>query len=97
MITCSISYLSFIYSYAFDNRMSVAILRVPGGLDYSKVIEEDEIENSPSTDMTLTIPPSRVDDSTLLDRQLVHADSNLNISRIHLHDGLDVSSSKTGK
>ncbi|KAK9736670.1 Amino acid permease [Popillia japonica] len=77
-----ISYFNVLHA-AFDNRLSVVILRVADGLDYSKIMEEDE--NVPSTD--LSMPISRAEPISTIARQLMHADSNLNISHLVASEG----------
>ncbi|KAI4458081.1 solute carrier family 12 cation cotransporter [Holotrichia oblita] len=77
-----ISYFNVLHA-AFDNRLSVVILRVADGLDYSKIMEEDE--GVPSTD--LSMPISRAEPISTIARQLMHADSNLNISHLVASEG----------
>lgn len=67
------------YSTAFDYRLAVTILRLPDGLDYSKIIGEEQ-SGVPSTDITLTAVPSRTDLCSSVSNRIMHADSNLSIS-----------------
>ncbi|XP_017780455.1 PREDICTED: bumetanide-sensitive sodium-(potassium)-chloride cotransporter [Nicrophorus vespilloides] len=73
------AYFNVLHS-AFDNRLSVAILRVPDGLDYSRITEEEDATHS--TDITYSQPPSRADLRPFAATRMMHADSNLNISHI---------------
>lgn len=70
-------------SSAFDNRLSVAILRTPEGLDFSRILDNEE-DNAISTDISLTQTPSRPDlhSNPFAITRMVHADSNLNISNV---------------
>lgn len=87
---CCVNYTnSFICSTAFENRLSVAILRLPEGLDYSRIIEEDEQAGISSVDLTLSQPPSRggflrSSSST----HVMHADSNLDISHLGVSESI---------
>ncbi|VEN49210.1 unnamed protein product [Callosobruchus maculatus] len=64
---------------AFDNRMSVTILRVPGGLDHSKNFIEEEPGNVAALTSTVHLPlPTS--------NSLMHADSNLSLDRVESAD-----------
>lgn len=76
-------------SSAFDNRLSVTILRLPDGLDYSKITEEDEAGFLSSADLTLTHPSST---NELTSNRMMHADSNFNIAQLGVMENV-VSSS----
>ncbi|XP_077285790.1 sodium potassium chloride cotransporter [Arctopsyche grandis] len=66
---------------AFDNRMAVVILRLSGGLDFSKLLGEDEV----STPAGMLTSGASTGDLTISHRvtphsgQMMHADSNLDI------------------
>lgn len=66
---------------AFDNRSSVAILRIPGGLDFSSITEE-EPGGTAIAESNLTHNSSRSDIHTVDSSHMMHADSNLNLSSI---------------
>lgn len=72
-------------STAFDNRLSVTILRLPDGLDYSKVTE---IEGGSPNGDTMSITPSRPFMHTSDSNHMLHADSNLNISSLGVPDSI---------
>ncbi|XP_065156250.1 bumetanide-sensitive sodium-(potassium)-chloride cotransporter [Atheta coriaria] len=76
------AYFEVLHS-AFDNRLSVAILRTPEGLDFSRILDNEE-DNAISTDISLTQTPSRPDlhSNPFAITRMVHADSNLNISNV---------------
>lgn len=74
------------FSTAFDNRLSVTILRLPDGLDYSKVTEIEG--GSPNGDTMSIIPSSRSFMHTSDSNHMLHADSNLNISSIGMPDSI---------
>lgn len=79
-----------ISSSAFDNRLSVCILKLADGLDYGKITEEDEAGYQSSADLTLTHPSPRGSNlmhNALLNR-MMHADSNLSISELGVHDSV---------
>lgn len=62
---------------AFDNRVAVGILRLAGGLDYSRLLENDNMNGSSLNDLqsTLTLSVQNLG-------MLHNADSNLNISSL---------------
>ncbi|KAB0800350.1 hypothetical protein PPYR_06090 [Photinus pyralis] len=76
---------------AFENRLAVAILRLPDGLDYSRILEEDENATTPNADLTLSQHPS-THAFPNISRAMMHADSNLDISHIDVSESI-VSSS----
>lgn len=91
MIYCSEILIFFFPSTAFDNRLSVTILRLPDGLDYSKLTEEAE-GGSPNGDTMSITPSSRHFMHTSDSNHMLHADSNLNISSIGVPDSIIASS-----
>lgn len=68
----------FVTSTAFENRLAVAIVRVPGGLDYGCAVAEE----TPSNGLTATSSGSGELRAclTLPHAQMLHADSDLDIS-----------------
>lgn len=78
---------------AFDNRLSVAILRVPEGLDYSKIFDEEDQGALSSCELTLSQPPSRAENylHTSPSAHMMHADSNLNIAHLSVSDSISSS------
>lgn len=66
------------FSAAFDYRLSVTILRVKDGLDYSNLTEDDEPAGNANGAMDQIIPhiPSSTGLSNFTSR-MMHADSNL--------------------
>lgn len=80
--------ISFHFSAAFDHRLAVSILRIQDGLDYSKVIGDEDNSNAPSADITLTSPPSRSHLHNVDSSHMLHADSNLNIANIAVSEGV---------
>ncbi|KAF2899446.1 hypothetical protein ILUMI_06729 [Ignelater luminosus] len=75
---------------AFENRLSVAILRLPEGLDYSRIIEEEDHGAISSADLTLSQPPSRAEHClhTSPSTHMMHADSNLNIAHLGVSESI---------
>ncbi|XP_068910753.1 bumetanide-sensitive sodium-(potassium)-chloride cotransporter isoform X2 [Tenebrio molitor] len=78
--TCSgeelLAYFNVLHA-AFDHRLAVTILRLKDGLDYSKLMGEED--QTASTDVTLT-HPSTVDLRGLPTSNMMHADSNLSLA-----------------
>ncbi|KAK4881311.1 hypothetical protein RN001_004630 [Aquatica leii] len=74
------SYFNILHT-AFENRLSVAILRLQEGLDYSRIMEEDDANIIPSTDITLSQHPSTCMFNNI-SRPMMHTDSNLNIAHL---------------
>ncbi|KAF5270453.1 hypothetical protein FQR65_LT17843 [Abscondita terminalis] len=72
---------------AFENRLAVAILRMQEGLDYSRIMEEDDTNVVPSADVTLNQHPSTGMFNNIL-RPMMHADSNLNIAHLAVTDSV---------
>ncbi|KAK5649405.1 hypothetical protein RI129_000434 [Pyrocoelia pectoralis] len=72
---------------AFENRLAVAILRLPDGLDYSRILEEDETATTPLTENTLSQHPS-THAFPNISRAMMHADSNLDISHIGVSESI---------
>lgn len=66
--------------------MSVTILRLPDGLDYSKLTEAEG--TSPNGDTMSIAPSSRSFMHTSDSNHMLHADSNLNISSIDVPDSI---------
>lgn len=78
-----------IFSSGFDQRLSVCILKLPDGLDYSRITEEEDPGCQSSNDLTLNQSNSRPDlRSSLLSARLMHADSNLSISHVGVQDSI---------
>lgn len=71
-----IAYFNVLHA-AFENRLAVAIVRVPGGLDYSAVCAEENLAPGSST---LTATSSGTGDLRVRrDPLIMHADSDLDI------------------
>ncbi|XP_044762363.1 bumetanide-sensitive sodium-(potassium)-chloride cotransporter [Coccinella septempunctata] len=81
-MTCNrdelLAYFNVLHA-AFDYRLSVTILRVKDGLDYSSLTEDDEPAGNAngSTDQTIPHPPSSTDLRIFTSSNMMHADSNL--------------------
>ncbi|KAF5306750.1 hypothetical protein FQA39_LY01508 [Lamprigera yunnana] len=78
---------------AFEKRLAVAILRLPDGLDYSKILDEEDNGVVPSVDITLSQHPSTGTFNNIA-RPMMHVDSNLNISHLGISESI-VSSAYT--
>lgn len=62
-----------VYSEAFNNRLGVTILRLPGGLDFSTITDEDELlKNQPNGEMNLN--------------KTIHSDSSMTIDSLKRSD-----------
>lgn len=83
-----LAYFNTLHS-AFDQRLSVCIVKLANGLDYSRITEEEDPAFQSSADLTLNHSPSRPDlRSSVLSARLMHADSNLSISHIAVQDSI---------
>lgn len=85
----------FFFSNAFDNRLAVCILRVTEGLDYARIMDEEENTGCYSSqDLTLVGNSQQATHngfltspkSSGLGNGMMHADSNLSLSRIGVAD-----------
>lgn len=60
-----VTFLQFLFNFilfsseAFNNRVAVTILRVPGGLDYSFITDEEYLNNHIDNDLTTEASPNR--------------------------------------
>lgn len=72
-----VAYFNVLHA-AFENRLAVAIVRVAGGLDYSSLASE---ETPATTGHTATSSGSGEDLRVRRGAQIMHADSDLDISR----------------
>lgn len=78
-----------IFSAAFDIRLSVCILKLPEGLDYSRITDEEETGYQSSADLTLTQYPTRSDfHHHLAGSGMMRVDSNNSISHINVQDSI---------
>ncbi|XP_074028973.1 sodium potassium chloride cotransporter [Leptinotarsa decemlineata] len=66
---------------AFDHRVSVAILRISDGLDYSTLTEEVDDQGNTNADVTLTLRTIN-EFRTSASSNMMHADSNLSLQNV---------------
>ncbi|KAL3280368.1 hypothetical protein HHI36_017857 [Cryptolaemus montrouzieri] len=99
-MTCNgdelLAYFNVLHA-AFDHRLSVTILRVKDGLDYSSITGDDEPTGNGHgpTEQSIPHPPSRTDLRISTSSNMMHADSNLCLADLVGPDKNDHSPSST--